>query len=61
MRNPQMFKQFQNLQRNQNDPQKLLNEMMGKYTPEQKKQFIQFANNFGVNEEQLNKYGINSK
>lgn len=56
-----MFKQFQNLQRNQNDPQKLLNEMMGKYTPEQKKQFIQFANNFGVNEEQLSKYGINSK
>ena len=56
-----MFKQFQNLQKKQNNPQEILNEMIEKYTPEQKQEFIKFANNFGVNEEQLNKYGINSK
>lgn len=31
------------------------------YTPEQMKQFIQFANGFGVDNEQLAKYGINIK
>lgn len=61
MRNPQIFKQFQSLQKKQNNPQEILNEMIEKYTPEQKQEFIKFANNFGVNEEQLNKYGINSK
>ena len=35
--------------------------MMGKYTPEQKQQFKQFANGFGVTDEQLSKYGINFK
>ena len=60
-KNPQMFQQFQNLAKNQNNPQELLNKMMGKYTPEQMQGFIKFANGFGISNEQLNKYGINSK
>ena len=60
-RNPQAFQQFQNLQKSQNNPQDLLNDMMGKYSPEQMKKFRQFANNFGISNEQLDKYGIKTK
>ena len=56
-----MFQQFQNLAKNQNNPQEVLNQMMSKYTPEQIQQFKQFANGFGVTDEQLNKYGINTQ
>lgn len=53
-----MFQQFQKLQSGQNNPQEILNDMIGKYTPEQKQQFIKFANGFGINNDQLSKYGI---
>jgi hypothetical protein len=56
-----MFQQFQNLAKNQNDPRKILNDMVSKYSPEQMKQFRQFANGFGITNEQLDEYGINSK
>ena len=59
-RNPQMFKQFEEMQKGNGNPQELLNQLTSKYTPEQKQQFIKFANGFGVSEEQLKKYGINS-
>ena len=35
--------------------------MLKNYTPEQLQQFRQFANGFGISNEQLDKYGINSK
>lgn len=60
-KNPQAFQQFQNLRKNQSNPQDLLNNMMKNYSPEQRQKFIKFANGFGVNEEQLNKYGISNK
>ncbi len=56
-----MFQQFQNLRQNQNNPQEVLNQMMSNYTPEQIQQFKQFANGFGVTDEQLNQFGINAK
>ena len=56
-----MFQQFQNLVKNQNDPNKLMNDMTSKYTPEQIKQFRKFANGFGVTDEQLNNFGIKTK
>lgn len=56
-----MFQQFQNLVKNQNDPNKLVNEIISKYTPEQVKQFRQFANGFGITNEQLDKFGIKGK
>lgn len=60
-KNPQMFQQFQNLQKNQNNPQEVLKQMMGGYSPEQIQQFRKFANGFGVSNEQLDKFGINTK
>ncbi len=59
-KNPQMFQQFQNLIRNQNNPQELLTNMMNKYSPEQIKEFEKFASGFGITNEQLSKY-INIK
>ena len=56
--NPQVFQQFQNLQRNQNDPQEIINNMTSKYTPEQMQSFKQYANGFGISDEQLTKFGI---
>ena len=34
---------------------------MKNYTPDQKTQFIKFANGFGVDEKQLSKYGIKAE
>ena len=60
MRNPQIFQQFQKLQKSQNNPEEILKGIMEKYTPEQKEQFMKFANNFGVTNEQLSNFGITS-
>ena len=56
-----MFQQFQNLQKNQNNPQEVLKQMIGGYSPEQIQQFRKFANGFGISNEQLDKFGINAK
>lgn len=57
-KNPQLFRQFQNLVKNQNNPNELLNQMMSNYSPKQMNDFKKFANGFGITDEQLNKYGI---
>lgn len=61
MRNPQALKQLEDLKKNNGNPQELLNQITSKYTPEQKQQFMKFANGFGVTNEQLNNFGISSK
>ena len=61
MKNPQMFQMFQNLQRNQNDPKEIINKMISQYKPEQLNQFREYAKGFGITDEQLNQFGINSK
>lgn len=61
MRNPQVFQQFQNLQKSQSNPQEFLNQLTNKYTPEQLNQFRQYANGFGISNEQLDKVGIKTK
>ena len=61
MRNPQLFQQFQNLTKNKSNPQEILNSMTKNYTPEQMQQFQQFANGFGVTNEQLKQFGIGNK
>ena len=53
-----MFQQFQNLQKNQNNPQEMINQMISKYSPERINNFKKYANGFGISNEQLNKYGI---
>lgn len=61
MKNPQLFQQYENLKRNNGNPQEFLKNITGKYTPEQMKQFQSFVNKFGITNEQLNYYGINAK
>lgn len=61
MKNPQAFKQYEEIRKSNGDPKELLNKVMGNYTPEQIKQFSQFANTMGISNEQLIQYGINTK
>ena len=61
MRNPQAFNQLEEIRKNNGDPRQLLNQITNNYTPEQTKQFIRFANGFGISNEQLNNFGINVK
>lgn len=57
MKNPQVFQQVQNLMQSKN-PQDVLKEITGNYTPQQKQQFVKFMNGYGINEEQLKQLGI---
>lgn len=61
MKNPQAFQKVQELIKNTNNPQELLNQITNNYSPEQKAQFIKFANGYGVSNEQLSKYGIDAE
>lgn len=61
MRNPQAYQQFQNLKKSNGNPQEMINSIMGNYTPEQKANFMKYANGFGISNEQLTNFGINSK
>lgn len=61
MRSPQAFQQFQNLQKNQSNPEEFLKQITSNYTEEQMQQFRQYANNFGFSNEQLDKFGIKTK
>ena len=61
MRNPQMLQQYQELQKNQGNPQEFLTGLMSNYSPEQVERFRSYVRGFGFTDEQLNKYGINSK
>jgi len=56
-----MFQQYEKLKGSNNNPQEFLKEITGKYTPEQMQQFQKFANNFGITNEQLTKFGIGTK
>ena len=60
MKNPQALKQFNEIRKSKGDPRQLLQQATANYTPEQRKQFMKFANGFGITNEQLNQYGINS-
>lgn len=53
-----MFQFLEQAQKSQNNPQELINNMIGNYKPEQIQQFRNFAKGFGVTDEQLNNYGI---
>ena len=57
--NPASFNQFQQMLKG--NPQEILDNMMGKYSPEQKQNFVKFAKGFGLTDEQLNQVGINTK
>ena len=61
MKNPQVFNQFQEIRKNNGNPQEILNKITSGYTPEQLEQFSKFANNVGFTNEQLKQFGINTK
>ena len=61
MRNPQLFQQFQNLQKNQSNPNEMINQIVSKYTPEQMANFRKYANGYGITNEQLESFGIKAK
>lgn len=61
MRNPQVYQQYQNLKKSNGNPQEMINNIVGKYTPEQKASFMKYANGFGISNEQLTNYGITQK
>lgn len=58
-KNPKMYQEFQKMQKNGTNPQDYLNQIMKNYSPEQISKFVQYAQGFGITEEQLNNYGIN--
>ena len=61
MKNPQAFHLYEEIRKNNNNPQQFLNDITNKYTPEQMKQFEQFVGQFGITTEQLNGLGINTQ
>lgn len=61
MKNPNQAKMIQEMMNNKGNPQELLKQTMSRYSPEQIKQFTQFANNMGISNEQLSQFGINTK
>jgi hypothetical protein len=56
-----MFKKYEQIRKSNGNPEELLKEVTGNYTPEQMQNFMKFANGFGITNEQLSKYGINTK
>ena len=58
-KNPMMYKEFEKMKNGNINPQDYLNQIMKNYSPQQLNQFIQYAQGFGVTEEQLQNYGIN--
>jgi hypothetical protein len=60
MKNPQAFQQYEKI-RKSNNPQEFLDKITRSYTPEQLQQFKKFVNGFGISNEQLQQFGINSR
>ena len=46
MKNPQAFKTYQQARKENKDPNEFLNEIVGKFTPEQKQQWNSMLNMF---------------
>jgi len=56
-----MFQQYQNLKQKNGNPKEMITSIIGNYTPEQITKFRQFANGFGITNEELENFGINTK
>ena len=59
--NPNAYKTFEQFRNSGNDPRVFINQLTSNYTPAQKQNFLKFANNFGISNEQLENLGINTK
>lgn len=60
MKNPQAFNQFQEIRKSNGNPEEFLKQITSGYSPEQMKQFSEFANNMGITNEQLKQCGIST-
>jgi len=61
-RNPQLFQMVNNIRQSNGNPQELFKQITSGYTPEQMKRFNQYAQQFGITQEQLNQInGINTE
>lgn len=62
VRNPQMFQVINQARQNKDiNPQKIATDMIKDYSPEKLQQFREFANGFGITNEQLDDFGIKAK
>lgn len=52
-KSPQMFQRIETMMNNKENPQELLKQITGNYTPEQKEQFKNYLKGFGITDEQL--------
>lgn len=59
--NPNAYKTYETMRNSGNDPKALLNQLTSNYSPAQRQNFLKFANNFGIPNEQLENLGINTK
>ena len=55
-RNPQGYQTLQNLMQSKNDPQKILKQMMGNITPEQRQSILSQAKQFGAPDNILSQF-----
>jgi len=53
-KNPQMFQKVQTMMDRKENPQDLLKQITGNYSPEQKTQFREYLKSFGITDEQIN-------
>jgi len=58
MRNPQAFQMISQAQKNQNNPNEMINGIIKNYKPEQIASFKKYANGFGISNDELEKFGI---
>ncbi len=56
-----MAQQYEELRKSNGNPEELLRQATGGYSPEQMNKFRNFVKGFGITDEQLDKYGINAK
>ena len=56
-----MYKMVEQARQNKNNPIELFKQVTGNYTPQQMEGFKNFVHGFGITDEQLNKYGIDTK
>ena len=52
-KNPQIFQKVQSMMEKKENPQELLKQITGNYSPEQKTQFREYLKGFGITDEQI--------
>lgn len=56
-----MYQKVQTMMENKENPRELLKQITNNYSPEQKTQFKQYIQGFGITDEQIDQLGIDIK